>query len=163
MESVYRDYLTDLAPSASGIFPVLREVGHREPDQLARWFADANAHAVIILFGDARVGFAMVSHRLRDAGAAGAGTDMGGGAPEFSMAEFFIARGWRRRGIGAQAARLILDRFTGQWLITQHLRNTTAVEFWRRVVAAYTGGKYQERMLNGEVHQRFESGSRRLR
>src|ERR1700689_5342252 len=92
MESVYRDYLTDLAPSASGLFPALREVGHREPDQLARWFADANAHAVIILFGDERVGFAMVSHRLRDAGAAGAGTDMGRGAPEFSMAEFFIAR-----------------------------------------------------------------------
>jgi predicted acetyltransferase len=164
MESVYRDYLTDLAPSASGIFPVLREVGHREPDQLARWFADSNAHAVTILYGDERVGFAMVSHRLRDAATAPrAGTDMGSGAPEFSMAEFFIARGWRRRGIGAQAVRLILDRFTGQWLITQYLRNTTAVEFWRRVVADYTGGKYQERMLNGEVHQRFESGSRRLR
>ena len=67
MESVYRDYLTDLAPSASGIFPMLREVGHREPDQLARWFADSNAHAVTILYGDERVGFALVSHRLREA------------------------------------------------------------------------------------------------
>ena len=65
-------------------------------------------------------------------------------APEFSMAEFFIARPWRRRGIGAQAVRLMLDRFTGRWLITEHLRNTAAVKFWRRVVAAYTGSKYQE-------------------
>ena len=79
------------------------------------------------------------------------------------MAEFFIARPWRRRGIGAQAVRLMLDRFTGQWLITEYLSNTAAVKFWRRVVYAYTGGKYQERIVNGEVHQRFESGSRRPR
>lgn len=159
IESVYRDYLTDLAPSSTGIFPALGEIGHREPDQLVRWFGDSNAHAVTILFGDERVGFAMVNQR----GRAPAANDPAGVKPEFSMAEFFIARTWRRRGIGAQAVRLILDRFTGRWLITEHLRNTAAVKFWRRVVAAYTGSQYQERIVNGEVHQRFESGSRRPR
>jgi predicted acetyltransferase len=79
------------------------------------------------------------------------------------MKEFFVSSRWRRRGIGAQAVRLLLDRFTGRWLITENPRNTTAVHFWRRVVSAYTGGQYQERIVNGEVHQRFESGSRRLR
>jgi predicted acetyltransferase len=82
---------------------------------------------------------------------------------EYVMKEFFIARSWRRRGMGAQAVRLLLDRFTGRWLITEHLRNTAAVSFWRRVVSAYTGAQYQERIVNGEVHQRFESGSRRAR
>ena len=45
------------------------------------------------------------------------------------MKEFFIARQWRRRGIGAQAVRLLLDRFTGRWLITEHQRNTSRGEF----------------------------------
>jgi predicted acetyltransferase len=97
------------------------------------------------------------------AAVAGGGQAPPSASPEYSMAEFFIARAWRRRGIGAQAVRLLLDRFTGQWLITEHLINKAAVEFWRRVVAAYTGSTYQERIVNGEVHQRFESGSRRAR
>jgi predicted acetyltransferase len=77
------------------------------------------------------------------------------------MAEFFVARPWRRRGIGAQAVRLLFDRFDGRWLITEHVRNTGAVKFWRGVVAAYTRGKFQERIVNGEVQQHFESGPQR--
>jgi len=82
-------------------------------------------------------------------------------APEFSMAEFFISQPWRRRGIGSQAVRLILDRFAGRWLITEHLRNDVAVRFWRHVVMTYTADNYQERIVNGEVQQRFASGGRR--
>ena len=40
IQSVYRDYLDDLAPD-TGVFPVLGEVGHREPDQIHRWFGEA--------------------------------------------------------------------------------------------------------------------------
>jgi predicted acetyltransferase len=168
IESVYRDYLNDLAPSATGIFPALGEIGHRAPDQLMRWYADPNARVMTILYGAERAGFAMVNQRLRqsvDVGVAAAGGAAAppSAMPEYSMAEFFIARPWRRRGIGAQAVRLLLDRFTGQWLITEYLLNATAVKFWRRVVGAYTGSRYQERIVDGEVHQRFESGSRRTR
>jgi hypothetical protein len=35
------------------------------------------------------------------------------------------------------------------------------VSFWRRVVAQYTRGNYQERVVNGEVRQTFVSGSAR--
>jgi predicted acetyltransferase len=168
IESVYRDYLNDLAPAAAAIFPALGEIGHRVPDQLMRWYADPSAQVMTILYGDQRAGFAMVNQRLRQSVGVGLAAAVGADAAsiptaEYSMAEFFIARPWRRRGIGAQAVRLLLDRFTGQWLITEHLINAAAVKFWRRVVAAYTGSKYQERIVNGEVHQRFESGSRRLR
>jgi len=156
IESVYRDYLNDLAPSATGIFPVLGEVGHREPDQLQRWFGDPTAQILTILYNDEPAGFAMVRRRSEPSLSA---------APvpafEFSMAEFFIARAWRRRGIGSEAVRLLFDRFAGQWLISEHVRNATAVKFWRRVVAAYTQGKYQERILNGEVQQHFASGPQR--
>jgi predicted acetyltransferase len=162
IESVYRDYLTDLAPLATGIFPALGEVGHREPDQLLRWFADPSAQVLTILYDEAPVGFAMVRRRSASANAAGAAPNApGSAAGEFSMAEFFIARPWRRRGIGAQAVRLLFDRFAGNWLITEHQGNGAAVKFWRGVVSAYTRGKYQERVVNGEVQQHFESGPQR--
>jgi predicted acetyltransferase len=59
--------------------------------------------------------------------------------------------------------RLIFDRFSGRWHIMEYLRNPGAVSFWRRVVNAYTEGRYQEQTRDGEVHQSFTSNSRRVR
>jgi predicted acetyltransferase len=74
------------------------------------------------------------------------------------MAEFFVTRARRRLGIGQIAVQLILSRFAGRWEISEYLRNAAAVSFWRRVVASYTRGAYQERIVNGEVRQVFDSG-----
>jgi len=152
IQSVYRDYLDDLAPD-TGVFPVLGEVGHREPDQIHRWFGDPNAFPLIILKATEPVGFAMVA-RARNPSHTQPRVD-------YRMAEFFIARTRRRLGIGETAVQLILSRFAGRWEITEYLRNAGAVSFWRRVVAAYTRGSYQERIVNGEVRQVFESGRKR--
>ena len=154
IESVYRDYLNDLAPLGTGIFPALTEFGHREPDQLASWFADSSAHLLTILKEDSPVGFAMVRSGVMP---------MGREQFDFTMAEFFIARDWRRRGVGQEAVRLICDRFAGRWHIMEYLRNAPAVAFWRRVVSAYTLGDYRERGGAGEVHQYFDSSARRAR
>jgi predicted acetyltransferase len=61
--------------------------------------------------------------------------------------------------VGRIAVELILNRFAGRWEITEYLRNAEAVHFWRRVVSRYTRGNYQERIINGEVHQVFDSGA----
>ena len=76
---------------------------------------------------------------------------------DYRMAEFFVMRTRRRLGIGRTAVQLILSRFAGRWEISEYLRNAAAVSFWRRVVASYTRGTYQERIVNGEVHQVFDS------
>jgi predicted acetyltransferase len=146
---VFRDYIDDLDPLSTGIFPVLREVGHREPDQVARWFGDPNALPLLIAQSQVPVGFAMVSRLSASASA------------DYRMGEFFIDRDHRGLGLGRGAVQLILDRFAGRWEITEYQRNHIAVKFWRRVVTAYTGGQYQERIVNGEVRQTFESGPRR--
>lgn len=156
IEGVYRDYLDDLAPLNTGIFPLLGEFGHREPDHITRWFADPTATPLVIAQGEEPVGFAMVAR----------GGPQGPGKPrtDYRMAEFFVARSHRRLGIGRTAVPLILNRFAGRWEILEYLRNPTAVSFWRRVVSAYTQGRYEERVINGEVRQVFESGvSRRAR
>ena len=148
IQSVYRDYLDDLNPG-TGLFPALGEIGHREPDQIAHWFGDPNTFPLIIVTGSEPVGFARVLRAVASATQP---------RVDYRMAEFFIARARRRLGIGQIAVQLILSRFAGRWEITEYLRNTVAVSFWRRVVASYTRGTYQERIVNGEVHQVFDSG-----
>lgn len=153
IESVYRDYLDDLAPLNTGVFPALGEFGHREPDQLGRWFAEPGAQLLLILHDQSPAGFALVTS---------GGSVASGRGPrcDYRMAEFFIARPYRRRGVGKSAVRLILDRFSGTWEIIEYLRNPGAVNFWRKVVAGYTGANYEERVVNGEVRQTFTSGRR---
>ena len=150
IENVYRDYLDDLGLLNTGIFPALGEFGHREPDQLQRWLLDRSATLLTILDEQQPAGFAMVAretHASREA--------------DLRMAEFFVARVHRRRGVGRNAVRLILDRFAGRWEIVEYSRNPAAVNFWRKVVAGYTKGDYRERVLNGEVRQYFSSAKPR--
>jgi predicted acetyltransferase len=149
---VYREYLNDLAPQGTGAFPALTEVGHRATDLLDGWFTDRNAQVITIARDEQPAGFALV--RMRP--------PFVSGKPESHMlAEFYVDRVWRRHGIGGAAARLIFDRFAGEWHITQNLSNASAVEFWRRVVRDYTAGVYRERTSNGEMHQFFTSMPRR--
>ena len=60
------------------------------------------------------------------------------------VAEFFVARRHRGRGVGAEAARALFDRFGGRWEVRQTEKNVAALAFWRKVIARYTGGRYQE-------------------
>jgi predicted acetyltransferase len=151
MAGIYNQYLKDLAPQGTGAFPALTEVGHTEPDQLANWFADLTAHPLVVLHEGQSVGFALVRRETSHARA---------GNPAFMMAEFFVARAHRRRGIGHAAMRLIIDRYAGRWHIMEYQRNLQATAFWRSVVREYTAGKFQEQVVNGEVHQYFESNTR---
>src|SRR6202171_5159261 len=81
IESVYRDYLNDLAPASTGIFPALGEIGYRVPDKLTRWYPAPNAQVMTILYGDERAGFAMVNQRLRQSVGVGMAAAVGADAP----------------------------------------------------------------------------------
>jgi predicted acetyltransferase len=155
--SMYREYLDDLSPTDTGVFPALGEVGHSEPDQVERWFGDPAATPLLILSSQSAAGFAMVA-----CGRAVA-TPPGGAAAavDYRLAEFFVARVFRRRGVGSAAVPLILDRFAGRWEICEFQRNRTAVQFWRATLAHYTQGRFVERVVNGEVRHSFASGPHR--
>jgi predicted acetyltransferase len=132
----------------TGMFPVVGEFGDRQPDMLARWFADDTSHPLVILKQDLPVGFALVSrpplnlrHQL-----------------DYRMAEFYVMKAARRRGVGHDAACLIFRRFAGRWEVLEYQRNEGAVAFWRAVVSDFAQGRYRESVSNGEVRQLFSSG-----
>jgi predicted acetyltransferase len=60
------------------------------------------------------------------------------------IAEFFVLRKLRARGIGRAAAALLWDRLPGCWTIRAAERNASAVRFWRAAVQDYTGGRCSE-------------------
>ena len=60
------------------------------------------------------------------------------------MEEFFILRKYRRQGLGRQAAVWLFDQFPGVWEVSEMVENTPAQAFWRKVIGAYTSGRFVE-------------------
>lgn len=150
IRAVYRDYLSELSVSRSGLFPVSAEWRSRDDELLADWIRDPAAHPFVILADGVRAGFARVT-RLPAWPRGGA---------DFRMSEFFIAPAARRRGVGARAAMLLFSRFEGEWEVLEDVGNRPALAFWRRVIAAQAAGRFREIREGNEIRQRFRSAVR---
>jgi len=59
-----------------------------------------------------------------------------------NIAEFFIMKKYRKKGIGKYVAKQIFDRFPGGWEISVWANNRVAQCFWKSVVDEYAEGKY---------------------
>ncbi len=151
IQDVYGEYLDALSDLNTGLFSVLGGDNPREHEIFAHWFSNDQSHPLLIMKGSEPVGFALVT-RPRIAAA-------GETAANYTMSEFFVRQAYRRVGIGRDAATLIFDRFAGEWEIVEYQRNPGAVAFWRRVLTRYGKGNFTERSRNGEIRQRFTSGS----
>jgi len=150
IRAAYRDYLSELSLAKTGLFPVLGEWDAREGEILAGWFDDPSAQPFVILQSGTRAGFALVARpALRSPTGA-----------HFRMADFFVVRNARRRGVGASAATLIFSRFAGEWEVLEDPNNRQALQFWRRVIGRVTAGRYSESAVAGEVRHRFRVDSR---
>jgi predicted acetyltransferase len=66
---------------------------------------------------------------------------------EYSIAEFFILRKYRKRGIGRQVAFHVFDLFHGRWETHQSNANIVGQQFWRSVIGPYTEGNYTETVI----------------
>jgi predicted acetyltransferase len=121
---------------------------------LDRWLADARTDAFFTRVDGKLGGFAIVVHVSR----------LTGDERVHDMAEFFVLRKYRRRGVGAHVATALFDRFGGPWEVRQRGENAAATAFWRRVIGDYTGGRFDDLVLDddrwrGPV-QRFEAARR---
>lgn len=151
IQSIYGEYIDSLADLNTGHFSVIGSNNPHEDEIFANWFSNDHSHPLIVLKGPEPVGFALVTRpQIPAAGQTPA---------NYRMSEFFIRKPHRRVGIGRDAARLIFDRFAGEWEIIGYQRNPGAVAFWHQVVADYSAGNYVERSRHGEVQQRFKSRS----
>jgi predicted acetyltransferase len=66
--------------------------------------------------------------------------------------------------VGRDVACRLFDRFAGNWEVRELPANTPAQAFWRRIIADYTAGDFDDRREYFEAYrrefvvQRFRSG-----
>jgi predicted acetyltransferase len=71
------------------------------------------------------------------------GSEASAGQAVWDVAEFFIVRAYRRRGIGMQVAHEVWRRFPGSWEVRVMQSNRTALNFWQRAVTTFNGEAIQ--------------------
>jgi len=72
------------------------------------------------------------------------------GAGARSIAEFFVMRKYRGKGIGKVVARQVFDRFPGKWEVLQHGENAPSIRFWETIVSEYTNGNFEKHAAQTE-------------
>jgi predicted acetyltransferase len=65
------------------------------------------------------------------------GSELTDNAMVWDMAEFFVIRGYRRRGIGTRVAREIWNRFPGPWEVRVMQSNVSAQRFWTQAISEF--------------------------
>jgi predicted acetyltransferase len=110
------------------------EQGRFVDEYLDRYWEEPHRHPFLVKVAGKYAGFVLVREI--------SGAQDGGKA--HSIAEFFILKKYRRQRVGRQVAWLIFDRFPGRWHVAEVEENFPAQNFWRNIIHAYTGGRFQE-------------------
>lgn len=97
------------------------------------WKGNNNKYAYLVTIADKNAGFVLVRqiHSTERS--------------YFSIAEFFILKKYRLRGIGRAIAKEVFEMHRGQWEVFQRTSNQPAQRFWHNVIKAYTKGQFKER------------------
>jgi predicted acetyltransferase len=67
------------------------------------------------------------------------GSEVSGNETVWDMAEFFVIRRYRRRGVGTHIAHEVWRQFPGAWEIRVMQSNISAYQFWARAISTFTG------------------------
>ncbi len=107
----------------------LKPSGRFEIPLADAWWSEADHFPFFIREGAKLVGFALARRGSRVTGA----------SEVMDVAEFFVLRGVRGRGLGARAAQALFAKFATPWEIRVRPSNGQAQRFWSRVVESWLG------------------------
>jgi len=129
IEGLSRFYIYDfseLDADLSGLF-AFDAAGRLGPlPGLDDFWGHDGRRALVIRWGDEAAGFALINTH----------SHLTGGEVEHNMAEFFVARRYRRRGVAMAAVRQILASYPGHWEFAVMARNLAAQAFWPKAIGA---------------------------
>ncbi len=127
--NLMQPYIHDLSEFAGD---QLGEDGRFELGQyFDRYWIEPQRHPFLIRADGALAGFALVGRLTSE-------------QSFHSMSEFFIARKYRRSGVGRDAAFQLFSTFPGKWRVAQDEGNRPAQAFWRRIIDEFTNGEFAE-------------------
>jgi predicted acetyltransferase len=94
---------------------------------LPLYWSDPDRHPFLVRMDGNLAGFVLVKNEGR----------------VWDMVEFFVARGYRRQGIGTAIAHDVFRRFAGPWEVRVMQANRSALPFWERAISEFTGRPIQ--------------------
>src|SRR5262245_33563874 len=107
----------------------LRADGRFGYKYLPLYWEEPHRHPYLVMIDGKLAGFVLVKR----------GSEVSGNEDVWDMAEFFILRGYRRRGFGTQVAHEVWRRFPGRWEVRVMESNHKAKEFWERTITRFIG------------------------
>lgn len=108
------------------------ENGLYECIDFKKYWSDKDAFPFLIRYKNELVGFVVVDKKGSDE------------QVNYNMAQFFILRKFKSKGVGTYIATECFNKFKGIWEIMVMPENKGAYLFWHNVVLNYTQGKFSE-------------------
>jgi predicted acetyltransferase len=96
---------------------------------LPLYWSEPNRHPFLVKMDGKLAGLVLVKR----------GSEVSGNDEVWDMAEFFVLRGCRRRGIGTQVAHEVWRRFPGVWEVRVIEANISAQHFWAEAISRFAG------------------------
>jgi len=96
------------------------------------WESDSTASPFLIKYKDELAGFVILDKKGSD------------DKVDFNMAQFFILRKFKKKGLGKFVAQSFFEKFKGLWEVNVMLENHGAYEFWKKIIADYAQGDFTE-------------------
>ena len=108
------------------------EDGLYECIDFKKYWGDESSFPFIVRYENELIGFAIV--------------DKKGSEPsvDFNMAQFFVARKFKHKGIGRYIAEQCFKKFAGSWEVMVIPGNEGAYRFWRSTIKNYTNNQFTE-------------------
>jgi predicted acetyltransferase len=97
--------------------------------KLPLYWREPGRHPLLVRMDGGLIGFALVKR----------GSEISGSGSVWDMAEFFVLRGYRGRGIGSEIAHKIWRQFPGSWEVRVMQSNRSAHRFWQRAITRFKG------------------------
>jgi predicted acetyltransferase len=97
--------------------------------KLPLYWREQGRHPLLVRMDGGLIGFALVKR----------GSEISGSGSVWDMAEFFVLRGYRGRGIGSEIAHKIWRQFPGSWEVRVMQSNRSAHRFWQRAITRFKG------------------------
>ena len=105
--------------------------------QLPLYWQEQNRYPFLIQVDGHIAGLAFVTQKSR----------LTGDPSVYDMSEFFVARKYRKRGVGTLIAEQMWQRFPGPWEVRVLKNNLPAAAFWRFAISKFTRSVAAERLV----------------
>ena len=140
-------YLHDFSEIDGGL---ISAEGLFEYPYLSTYFAKRDRHAYLIWIDESLAGFALIKK----------GSEIARDDQSMDVAEFFVLRSHRLKGVGRAAFGEIVRKFPGPWIVRVQEGYQAALDFWLRAISSVSSEFESEVIDDGRrkwIVYRFET------